>query len=52
VDLSFSQVSDAGLVHLKGMSELYELHLKNTKVTAKGVRELKVALPKCRINWK
>ena len=42
-------VSDAGLVHLKGLTKLKTLGLERTKVTDAGVAELKQALPKCRI---
>ncbi len=47
--LEFTEVTDAGLVHLKGLKQLRELLLSNTHVTNAGVRELRKALPKCRI---
>ena len=49
VELYFfdTQVTDAGLVHLKGLPNLELLNLIGTQVTAAGVAELKKALPKC-----
>ena len=52
VDFSYSKVTDAGLVHLKGMTDLRSLDLRNTEVTAEGVKALQAALPECRIQWK
>jgi len=37
-------------VHLKGLTGLLTLGLRNTKVTDAGVAELKKALPKCQIS--
>jgi len=37
------------LEHLKGLGNLRFLFLVQTKVTAEGVKELKGALPNCRI---
>jgi hypothetical protein len=45
LDLGETDVSDAGLVHLKGLANLKELGLYRTKVTDAGVRELQLALP-------
>ena len=47
--LSNTQVSDAGLVHLKGLSGLGFLDLDQTQVTVGGVQELGQALPNCNI---
>jgi hypothetical protein len=41
--------TDAGLVHLKGMSNLKHLDLRYTKVTDAGVAVLKKSLPNCQI---
>ena len=41
VDLNGTQVTDAGLVHLKGMTKLKELGLEGTGVTDAGVMHLK-----------
>jgi hypothetical protein len=49
VDLTRSEVTDAGLEHLKGLSRLQQLWLVSTKVTDAGVKKLQQALPKCRI---
>ena len=46
---SFTKVTDAGLVHLKGLTKLQRLYLTDTKVTDAGVKKLQTELPKCRI---
>ena len=51
LDLDFSEVGDAGLIHLTGMTKLEELLLDYTEVTAEGVAKLKKALPNCKIEW-
>ncbi len=48
-DLAGTQVADAGLVHLKGLTKLKRLSLQGSQVTRAGVAELKKALPKCSI---
>ena len=48
-ELRDSQVTDAGLVHLKGQTKLQRLHLNKTKVTDAGIAELRQALPNCKI---
>ena len=49
LDLSRTQVTDAGLEHLKGLTKLVSLTLLNTKVTSAGVQDLQKALPNCKI---
>ena len=49
LDLYGTQVTDAGLVHLKELTNLRELYLDETQVTDAGVAELKQALPNCKI---
>ena len=49
LDLFDAQVTDAGLVHLKGLTQLQELYLVDTKVTDEGVKKLQQALPNCKI---
>ena len=39
------QISDAALVHLKGLTNLSELGLYDSRVTNAGTEELKQALP-------
>jgi hypothetical protein len=39
-------VSDAGLVHLNGLTSLTDLDLRQTQVTDLGVNELQQALPR------
>ena len=42
-------ITDAGLVHLKGLTNLQTLNFSGTKVTDAGVAQLKKALPNCKI---
>ena len=50
LDLGFCRkITDAGLVHLKGMTNLQSLDLGGTKITDAGVADLKKALPNCEI---
>ena len=44
-----ASVSDRGVKYLKELKGLTSLDLLFTKVTEQGVRELKDALPNCRI---
>ncbi len=50
--LSNTQVTDEGLVHLKGLTNLTGLGLYNTQVTDEAVKKLQQALPNCRIRFK
>ena len=43
----FTQVTDAGLEHLKGLTSLRSLQLHRIQVTDEGVKKLQQALPKC-----
>ena len=47
VGLINTKVSDAGLEHLKGLTQLQMLLLDNTKVSDAGVKKFQQALPKC-----
>jgi hypothetical protein len=47
--VGLKQVTDAGLVQLYGLSNLEDLALDYTGVTAEGVRQLRAALPDCRV---
>ena len=47
--LDSTQITDAGLEHLRGLTQLRTVDLRNTQVTDKGVNELKKALPNCEI---
>ena len=49
VDLSATKVTDAGLVHLKRLTKLKYLNLRDTKVTDASVKKLQQALPNCKI---
>ena len=44
-----TQVTDAGLVHLKGLTNLICLELAEARGTDAGVAELQRALPNCKI---
>ncbi len=52
LDLHDTQVSDAGLVNLKGLTSLQTLFLDGNQVTDAGVKELRAALPNCRMDRK
>jgi len=47
--LNSTSVSDAGLVHLQGLTQLKVLGLSNTQVTEAGISELKRALPELQV---
>jgi hypothetical protein len=49
--LQNTPLTDAGLAHFKDCKHLTHLNLKRTNVTAKSIDELRVALPRCRIEW-
>ena len=44
-----TKITDAGLVHLKGLTNLQELDLSRTRTTDAGVAVLQKALPNCKI---
>jgi hypothetical protein len=47
--LSSTRVTDAGLKHVRGLTQLREVELKKTSVTYAEVKELQKALPKLEI---
>ena len=49
LNLYDTEVTDAGLMHLKGLTSLRTLKLQMTKVTTAGWKDLRSALPKCKI---
>jgi hypothetical protein len=49
--LTDTQITDAGLRHLKGLYHLRLLRLVNTKVTEDGVDDLKKALPDLEVEY-
>ena len=49
LDLSRTQVTDAGLEHLKGLTKLQSLDLRGTQATDEGAKKLQQALPNCKI---
>ncbi len=49
LDLTGTEIGDAGIGELARSKSLKKLHLTGTKVSAKGVEELKAALPGCEI---
>jgi serine/threonine protein kinase/tetratricopeptide (TPR) repeat protein len=51
LSLNQTPVTDAGLVGLVELTNLVDLRLAKTRVTANGVEKLAKALPKCRITW-
>ena len=44
-----AQITDAGLVHLKGLTNLRTLYLYGTQITDADIADLKKALPNCRV---
>ena len=50
LDLTFTQVTDAGLKDLAGLKSLRALDLSDTRVTRTGLKELRKALPRCEID--
>jgi len=50
VDLSDTQVTDAGLVHLDGTTGMWHLYLSNTRITDEGVAKLQKAFSNCSIH--
>jgi Leucine-rich repeat (LRR) protein len=50
LDLYDTQVTDAGLEHLKGLTSLTKLSLSRTPITDAGLAEIKAALPNCDIS--
>ena len=50
VYLDGTQVTDAGLKHLTGLTKLQALNLGSTQVTDAGVNTLQQALPNCQIS--
>ena len=44
-----SAISDAGLVHLRGLNKLAELDVRGTRVTPAGVEWLRSVLPQARV---
>jgi len=49
--LAGSGLSEAGIKHLAGQTNLESLDLRRTKASAAGVAELQKALPGCEIVW-
>jgi len=49
LSLAGSGLTDEGIKHLAGLTNLEWLDLRRTKASAAGVAELKKALPKCKV---
>ena len=43
-------ITDAGLVHLQGLTRLEKVRFLGTKVSDKGLQDLQQALPNCKID--
>jgi len=52
LNLSETQVTDAGLVHLKSLKGLTYLGLLRTGVTAEGVADLQSAIPDVKVDFR
>ena len=46
-----TSITDAGLMHLKGLKRLRELRIVNTAVTDAGVKALQAALPNLKVEY-
>ena len=51
LSLPATRITDQGLAKLHKLTELTELFVKGTGLTAGGVKKLQAALPKCKIVW-
>jgi hypothetical protein len=51
LELFHTKITDAGLEKVKMLPKLEALHLRETNVTAEGVKKLRAALPKLRVHW-
>ena len=51
LSLAGAQITDVGLEQLEGLTQLKKLDVTYTGVTAAGVRRLRSALPRCKIDW-
>ncbi len=49
LNLSMTKVTDKGRVHLKALKQLKQLYLIGTRVTGKGVKDVKKVLPGCQV---
>ncbi len=49
--LSDTQINDAAVKYFKNFKKLRSINLLRTKVTERGARELKQALPNCSISY-
>jgi hypothetical protein len=47
--LDETKITDAGLVHLEGLTNLEHLSLRGTQATREGVKKLQLELPVCTI---
>lgn len=50
LSLDETQISDAGLKHLSGLTQVRVINLRQTQVTLEGVARLQKQLPKCLLN--
>ncbi|MEO2031138.1 MAG: hypothetical protein ABGZ35_03530 [Planctomycetaceae bacterium] len=50
INLNGKQITNAGLEHLKGLTNLTSLNLSKTQITDAGLAEIKAALPNCDIS--
>ena len=51
MSLAGSGLSDPGIAHLAGLTNLEVLDLRRTKATEPGIKKLSAALPGCKIEW-
>jgi hypothetical protein len=49
LNLSDTAITDAGVAHLQGLTELKQLDVRTTAVTGDAIKRLKKALPRCNV---
>jgi hypothetical protein len=50
IQLDWTEISDAGLLHLKGLTQMKMLSIRDTRVTATGCQKLWNSLPNLKIS--
>jgi Leucine-rich repeat (LRR) protein len=47
--ISYTNITDASVPTIKGLTNLNTLYMQGTKISNEGVQEITAALPNCRI---
>jgi hypothetical protein len=51
LSLRDTQITDNGVRHVKSLKHLEHLDVTGTGITEAGLRELRMAIPNCRVRW-